>query len=403
MMDSADKLAGLRKSVTILGATGSVGASTIDLIDHARRTGEADIEVVGLTAHSNADALAEAAIRVGASHVAIADEAALPRLRDALGGHDITIHAGPAGLCALAEVPCDWVMAAIVGVAGLAPVLSAARRGADIAIANKECLVCAGELLIDAIARGGGRLLPTDSEHNAIFQVLERDNADQVVRLILTASGGPFRTHALADMAAITPEMAVAHPVWDMGAKISVDSATMMNKGLELIEAARLFPVHRNQIDIVVHPQSVVHSMVEYADGSVLAQMGTPDMRIPIASALAWPRRMSSPAPRLDLVQQGHLTFEAPDEQRFPALRLAREALETGHGATAVLNAANEVAVAAFLTGRLPFLGIARLVEEVLSRWNGAGGANALDLEEMLGCDAAGRRLADALIDDQAA
>ncbi|MBU0799063.1 MAG: 1-deoxy-D-xylulose-5-phosphate reductoisomerase, partial [Alphaproteobacteria bacterium] len=278
----------------------------------------------------------------------------------------------------------DWVMAAIVGAAGLAPTLAAIRRGGIVALANKECLVCAGDLVLAEIARSGATLLPVDSEHSAIFQVFDFDQPDAIERVILTASGGPFREASLEHMAAATPEQAVAHPNWDMGAKISVDSASMMNKGLELIEAHYLFNLPEDRIDVLVHPQSVIHSMVSYVDGSVLAQLGTPDMRTPIAYALGWPRRIMAPSPRLDLAALSQLTFEAPDIQRFPALRLARAALQTGGGAPTILNAANEIAVQSFLARRIGFLDIARLVEQTLQTVNGGlvdGLDDVLDLD----------------------
>jgi len=297
----------------------------------------------------------------------VANEQRYRALKDALAGTSIEAAAGPAAVIEAAARPAEWVMAAVVGFAGLESTLVAARRGAMVALANKEALVCAGRLLIDAIEESGGVLLPVDSEHNAIFQVLEPRHRHAIDRLILTASGGPFRNWALADMAEATPEQALAHPNWDMGAKISIDSATMMNKGLEFIEAHLLFGLPAEQIEIVVHPQSVIHSMVAYRDGSVLAQLGTPDMRVPISHALGWPSRIDSPAERLDFTTLAPLTFERPDSGRFPSLRLAREALALGGFAPTVLNAANEVAVAAFLARRIGFLDIARVVEDVLA------------------------------------
>jgi 1-deoxy-D-xylulose-5-phosphate reductoisomerase len=287
--------------------------------------------------------------------------------------------------------PADWVMAAIVGAAGLEPTLAAARRGATVAFANKECLVCAGPLMMDLVRDHGATLLPVDSEHSAIFQVFDFQRPEAVERLVLTASGGPFRTLDRAAMAVVTPEQAVAHPTWDMGAKISVDSATMMNKGLEIIEAHFLFGVPESRIDVLVHPQSVVHSMVEYVDGSVLAQLGTPDMRTPIAYALGWPARIRTPAQRLDLVRTGSLTFHAPDPERFPALRLARQALQSGGGAPTLLNAANEIAVDAFLNRRIGFLGIERVVETVLEALPHDRPCHIDDVREI---DAAARRVA---------
>jgi len=287
-------------------------------------------------------------------------------LKDGLEGTGIEVAAGHDALVEAASLPADWVGAGIVGAAGLEPTLAAIHRGAVVGLANKECLVCAGDLMVREIARCGATVVPVDSEHSAVFQVFDFDNADKVESIILTASGGPFRTLDRETMASMTPAQAVAHPNWDMGAKISVDSATMMNKGLEIIEAYHLFPVEKDQIEVVVHPQSVIHSMVAYVDGSVLAQMGTPDMRTPIAYALSWPRRMAAPAPKLKLTEIGDLTFEAPDPERFPALRLARDALTRGGTAPTILNAANEIAVQSFLNGRIRFLDIADVVEKTL-------------------------------------
>ena len=350
------------RTVTILGATGSVGTSTIDLI---RREPDA-FRVTALTANRNVVELARLARELRPAMAVVGDPACYTQLRDLLAGTGIEVAAGPAALVEAAARPSDWLMAAIVGAAGLPATLAAIRRGAVVAFANKECLVCAGELVMREVAASGATLLPVDSEHNAIFQCFEFDRPAGVERLILTASGGPFRSMPAAEMAQVTPEQAVAHPNWSMGAKISVDSATMMNKGLELIEAYHLFPVEEPQIEILVHPQSIVHSMVTYVDGSVLAQLGAPDMRTPIAYALGWPRRMATPVVRLDLARIGQLTFEAPDPERFPALSLARAALRAGGAAPTVLNAANEVAVAGFLDRRIPFLAIARIVERTL-------------------------------------
>jgi 1-deoxy-D-xylulose-5-phosphate reductoisomerase len=302
----------------------------------------------------------------------VADPARYLALKDALAGTSIVAAAGPEAVAEAASRPAEWVMAAVVGFAGLAPTLVAARRGAIVALANKEALVCAGRLLIEAVEESGGVLLPVDSEHNAIFQVFEPEQRQAIDRLILTASGGPFRSWSLADMAEATPEQALAHPNWDMGDKISIDSATLMNKGLELIEAHLLFRLPAEKIEIIVHPQSVIHSMVGYRDGSVLAQLGTQDMRVPISYALGWPARIDGPAARLDFANLSALTFEPPDSGRFPSLRLAREALATGGLASIVLNAANEEAVAAFLARRIGFLDIARIVEDVLVCWEGA-------------------------------
>ena len=350
------------RRVTILGSTGSVGCNTLDLIE---RRPEA-FAVEALTANGSAERLAEQARRVRAKLAVVADVSRYQDLKKALAGSGVEAAAGAQAVAEAAGRPAEWVMAAIVGAAGLAPTIAAVRRGAIVALANKETLVCAGSLMTAEVARHGATLLPVDSEHNAIFQVLDFEHLEAVDRIILTASGGPFRGLSRAAMAEVTPEQAVAHPNWDMGAKISVDSATMMNKGLELIEAHHLFGLAEARIEILVHPQSVVHSMVAYSDGSVLAQMGQPDMRTPIAYTLAWPDRMAAPVARLDLAEIGQLTFEAPDIERFPALRLARQALRAGGSAPTILNAANEVAVAAFLDGRLDFLGIADVVERTL-------------------------------------
>ncbi|MFC7537636.1 1-deoxy-D-xylulose-5-phosphate reductoisomerase [Sphingomonas sp. GCM10030256] len=369
----------MRRRVAILGATGSVGRSTLDLI-------EADpeaFEVAALTAARNVDQLAASARRTRAGLAVIADEALLPRLRDALSGSGIRAAAGAQGLHEAATGDADWVMAAIVGCAGLEPVVAAVEAGKTVALANKEALVTAGALMIDAATRSGATILPVDSEHNAIFQCLAGQDRDGVAKLFLTASGGPFRTRTTSEMATVTPEQAVDHPNWSMGAKISVDSATMMNKGLELIEAHHLFGLRSERIDILVHPQSVIHSMVEYVDGSVLAQLGSPDMRVPIAHTLAWPKRMKTEVERLDLLSIGNLSFEAPDEQRFPALRLARQALEHDSAAPVVLNAANEIAVAAFLGRRIHFSAIADLVADALNAMNAAPPNTIADVLEL--------------------
>lgn len=350
------------RHVTILGSTGSVGCNTVDLI-----TRNPDAYVVeALTARGNVERLIEQSLKLRPRLAVIADETHYAALKAGLAGTNVAVAAGQDALNEAAGLPADWVMSAIVGAAGLAPTLTAVKRGATVGLANKETLVCAGDIVLREVQRNGATLLPVDSEHSAIFQVFDFENAAAVDRIILTASGGPFLRHNLAAMANVTPAQAVAHPNWDMGAKISVDSATMMNKGLELIEAYYLFPVPEERIEIIVHPQSVVHSMVAYTDGSVLAQMGMPDMRTPISYALAWPRRAASPAARLDLAKVGALTFEAPDPVRFPALRLAREALQAGRGAPTVLNAANEVAVRGFLNGQIAFLDITRIVERTL-------------------------------------
>lgn len=351
-----------RRGVTILGSTGSIGRNTVELVE-----ARPDLyRVEALTAHSRVDILAEQARRLKPRLAVVADETAYGALKAALDGTGIAVAAGAGAVVEAAQLPAEWVMASIVGAAGLAPTLAAVRRGAVIGLANKECLVCAGALMTAEVVSCGATLLPVDSEHSAIFQVLDAAQPQAVEKIILTASGGPFRRRTLAEMEAMTPEQAVAHPNWSMGAKISVDSASMMNKGLELIEAHHLFAMPEDRIDIVVHPQSVIHSMVSYVDGSVLAQLGSPDMRTPIAYALGWPKRIHAPAPRLDLAAIGQLTFEVPDAERFPALRLARHALQTGGSAPTVLNAANEVAVQAFLSRRIGFLDIARVVEQTL-------------------------------------
>lgn len=378
------------RRVTILGSTGSVGQSTIDLI--ARDP--ASYRVEALVAHRSVELLAEQARRLRAKLAVVADPDRFRALKEALAGTSIEVAAGPEAVVEAASRPAEWVMAAVVGFAGLAPTLVAARRGAMVALANKEALVCAGRLLLDAIDQSGGVLLPVDSEHNAIFQVFEPSQRQAVDRLILTASGGPFRNWSLADMADVTPEQALAHPNWDMGDKISIDSATMMNKGLELIEANLLFGLPEGKVDIVVHPQSVIHSMVAYRDGSVLAQLGTADMRIPISHALGWPARIDGPAAKLDFMNIPALTFERPDSGRFPSLRLAREALVAGGYAPIVLNAANEAAVAAFLARRISFLDIARIVEDVMAGWSGLSDAvNAL--QQVQAADLEARRLAE--------
>jgi 1-deoxy-D-xylulose-5-phosphate reductoisomerase len=359
----------LPRRVSVLGSTGSVGVSTLDLFAQAR----AEVEIAALVAGRNADALADQALRWRPEIAVVHDEAALPRLRERLAGSGIETAAGEAAVVEAATREAQWVMSAIVGFAGLAPTLAAARTGAVIALANKESLICIGPELLRTAKRSGGAVIPVDSEHSAIFQVFEAENRAQVERLILTASGGPFRCWSRDQMAGATPEQALAHPNWNMGAKISVDSATMMNKGLEVIEAAYLFSMPAERVEVLIHPQSIVHSLVEYADGSTLAQLGPPDMRSPIACAFAWPDRLAWPAERLDLARIGQLTFETPDLARFPALGLAKAALVSGGQAPTVLNAADEVAVAAFLDRRIGFLDIPRVVEETLGRMTGQG------------------------------
>lgn len=370
------------KKVTVLGSTGSIGCSTLDLIARNRDR----FELVALTAHRNVAGLVEQARRLKPSLAVIADENLYVTLKSELAGSGIEVAAGAEAVVDAAKRPSDWVMAGIVGAAGLAPTLAAVRRGACVALANKECLVSAGSLFLAEVEKAGATLLPVDSEHNAIFQVLDQNRLDAVDRIILTASGGPFRTWTLKAMAQATPAQAVAHPRWEMGAKISVDSATLMNKGLELIEAHYLFPVGEGRLDVIIHPESIIHSMVGYVDGSVLAQLGSPDMRTPIAYTLAWPERMVTPATRLDLAQIAQLTFQSPDIERFPALGVARDALCAGSGAPTALNAANEVAVAAFLAGKIGFLDIVAVSQSVLEMGTGGGGTPA-DLEAVYEID----------------
>jgi 1-deoxy-D-xylulose-5-phosphate reductoisomerase len=383
----------LPRKVSVLGSTGSVGVSTLDLFEKAG----VQVEVTALAAGRNVEKLAEQALRWRPELAVIQDESKLPELRERLRGSGIATAAGASAVLEAASAEAQWVMSAIVGFAGLAPTLAAARTGAVIALANKESLICAGPALLRTAKLAGGAVIPVDSEHSAIFQVFAPANADQVSRLILTASGGPFRTWSREQMAVATPEQALAHPNWSMGAKISIDSATMMNKGLEVIEAAYLFAMDPGRVDVLIHPQSIVHSLVEYADGSTLAQLGPPDMRTPIACAFAWPDRLPWPAERLNLAKAGQLTFEAPDFERFPALRIAKDALAAGGAAPAVLNAADEVAVAAFLDRRIGFLDIARVVAETLERMDRTQTAAQSDdvLEAARAADATARRVAD--------
>ncbi len=352
------------RRITILGSTGSIGCSTVDLVGRQPEVFAVDT----LTAFSNVSLLAKQARELGAKLVVIGDENRFKELKDALSGSSVEVAAGRNALIEAAMRPSDFVMAAIVGAAGLEPTLAAVCRGATVGLANKECLVCAGDLMKAEMEKSGATLLPVDSEHSAIYQVFDFDRREAVESIILTASGGPFRTYTQAQMENVTPEQAVAHPNWDMGAKISVDSATMMNKGLEIIEAYHLFGIESEKIQILVHPQSVIHSCVTYVDGSVLSQMGVPDMRTPIAYSLAWPLRMATPVERLDLASIAKLTFEAPDFKRFPSLSMAYQALKSGGSAPTILNAANEVAVAAFLDGKIGFLDIVRVVEKALER-----------------------------------
>jgi 1-deoxy-D-xylulose-5-phosphate reductoisomerase len=383
----------MTKRISILGATGSIGRSTLDLVERSPDR----FEVVALTAGKNVKALADAAQRTGAKLAVIADAALLQDLREALDGSGCRAAAGAEGLVEAASGDADFIMAGIVGCAGLVPTMAAIEAGKVVALANKEALVTAGSLMTEAASRSGATLLPVDSEHNAIFQCLAGNRLADVSRLVLTASGGPFLGFSIDEMRIATPEQAVAHPRWSMGAKISVDSATLMNKGLELIEAHHLFGLPSERMDVVVHPQSVVHSLVEFVDGSLLAQLGSADMRIPIAYTLAWPERMQTPAERLSLPEMGRLDFEQPDLARFPSLRLAREALEAGGGEAIVLNATNEVAVEAFLRGAIGFCDIARLVEESLRNTNVPAPAS---IEEVVAIDRETRERASLMVSE---
>ena len=381
------------KTVNILGATGSVGTSTLDLVERAHEA----FRVRALTANCDVERLAAAAVRTNAELAVVADESCLDALRDALGGSGIATAGGAQAVCDAAANGADWTMGAIVGCAGLRPTLAAIEQGGTVVLANKEPLVSAGAIITAAAARHGATLLPADSEHNAIFQCLDPAQVARVRRIILTASGGPFRDWSLDAMAAVTPAQAVAHPNWSMGAKISVDSATMMNKGLELIEAAALFPIDADRIEIVIHRQSVIHSLVDYVDGSMLAQLGPSDMRVPIAHCLAWPERMATPMAPLDLVSIGRLDFEAPDNTRFRSLALARAAVNAGGARPAILNAANEIAVAAFLKGAIGFLEIAAIVDDTLQRYDPAAPET---LDAVLHVDTEARRLAGERVKD---
>jgi 1-deoxy-D-xylulose-5-phosphate reductoisomerase len=383
------------RTVTLLGATGSIGSSTVDLL----RRDPARYEVEAVTAHRDAGALSRLARELGARFAVVADEKAYNELKSELSGSGIEAAAGAAAVIEAALRPADWVMAAITGAASLAPTLAAAERGATVALANKECLVCAGALFMRRAAAKGATVLPVDSEHNAIFQALGAGRREDVRRIILTASGGPFRTLPLEAIRKVTVEQALKHPTWSMGPKVTIDSATLMNKGLELIEAYHLFALTPDELDVVVHPQSIVHGLVEFRDGSVIAQLGSPDMRIPISHCLAWPVRMGTPAPQLDLARVSTLTFEEPDLVRFPALAIARRALAAGGGAPTVLNAANEVAVREFVDRRLGFAGIAALVEATLDAAERRGEtAEPQSVEEALAIDHNARRLAAGLL-----
>jgi len=375
------------RSVSVLGSTGSVGTQTVELL-----AGQPQLfRVCALVAGRNAGLLAEQAIALNAERAVISDATRYQELRDALAGTGVVAAAGPDAVVEAASMAADWTMAAITGAVGLAPTLAAIRGGKVVALANKEALVCAGDVMLRAVKAAGATLLPVDSEHNAIFQARADGNHGAVEKIVLTASGGPFRTSSMEDMAKATPEAALKHPIWSMGAKISIDSATLMNKGLEVIEAARLFDLPEERIGVLVHPQSVIHGLVYYHDGSVLAQLGSPDMRIPIAHTLAWPGRLATASPRLDLAALARLEFAEPDLERFPALGLARDALRAGGGAPTILSAANEIAVEAFLQRKIGFLDIARTVERVL---HVMGAPSAESLDDVIALDAAARRIA---------
>jgi len=388
------------RAITVLGATGSIGDSTMDLL----RLAPERYRVEALTAHSNVAGLAKLAREFNARFAAIADPARLGELKEALSGTGIACGAGESAIIEAAARPADWLMAAVSGAAGLKPALAAVDRGTTVALANKECLVCAGDFFMQRAVAAGARILPADSEHNALFQALSSGNRAELTRVIITASGGPFRTWAAADIEQATLEQALKHPNWSMGQKITIDSASMMNKGLEVIEAAYLFALTPDQIDVLVHPQSIVHGLVEFSDRSVVAQLGSPDMRIPIAHCLGWPDRIAGPSARLDLAKIGQLTFEAPDFTRFPGLRLAFEALRTGQGATTVFNAANEIAVAAFIGHKIRFGAIARLVEATLEQWiRGGNLAPLTSADDAIAVDYNARNLAASLLPQIAA
>jgi 1-deoxy-D-xylulose-5-phosphate reductoisomerase len=394
------ELAPVPRAVSLLGATGSIGSSTIDLL----RQDPARYRVEAVTAHRNAAALARLARELGARFAAVADADAYGELKAELSGSGIEAGAGPDAIVEAAERPADWVMAAITGATSLKPTLAAAERGATVALANKECLVCAGALFMRRAAAAGAEVLPVDSEHNAIFQALGAGRREDVRRIMLTASGGPFRTWPLEAMRKVTVEQALKHPTWSMGPKVTIDSATLMNKGLELIEAHHLFALGPEALDVVVHPQSVVHGLVEFRDGSVVAQLGSPDMRIPIAHCLAWPVRMGTPAPRLDLARVATLTFEEPDLSRFPALALARRALAEGGAFPTILNAANEIAVREFVARKLGFGGIPALVEATLDTAAKNGMVSEpQSIEDALDIDHNARRIAAHLLPEIAA
>ena len=387
--------AGAVRSVTVLGATGSIGNSTMDLLRASRDR----YRVEALTANGNVQALAKLAREFGARFVAVADASKLSELKEALAGTTTECGAGESAVIEAAAGPADWVMAAVSGAAGLKPALAAVDRGATVALANKECLVCAGDFFMQRAAKANACILPADSEHNALFQALSSGNREELVRVIITASGGPFRTWKSADIEQATLAQALKHPNWSMGQKITIDSASMMNKGLEVIEASYLFALAPEEIDVLVHPQSIIHGMVEFSDRSVVAQLGAPDMRTPIAHCLGWPDRIIGPAEKLDLAKIGQLTFEAPDFERFPGLRLAYESLRTGRGATTVYNAANEIAVAAFIAGKIRFGAIARLVEATLENWIKSGNLALLgSADDAIAVDQKARSVAATLL-----
>ena len=389
------------RSITVLGATGSIGDSTMDLI----RASPERYKVEALTANSNVEGIVKLAKEFGARFVAVADESKGEELRAALAGTGIETGAGESAVTEAAARTADWVMAAVSGAAGLKPALAAVDRGATVALANKECLVCAGDFFMDRAAKAGATILPADSEHNALFQALASGSRDELTRVIITASGGPFRTWKAEDIEQATLAQALKHPNWSMGQKITIDSASMMNKGLEVIEASYLFALAPDEIDVLVHPQSIIHGMVEFTDFSVVAQLGTPDMRTPIAHCLGWPNRISKGrAAPLDLARIGSLTFEAPDYARFPGLKLAYDALRTGSGATTVYNAANEIAVAAFIAGKIRFGAIARLVEATMNEWVRAGNLAPLSsADDAISVDHKARKLAASLLPEIAA
>jgi 1-deoxy-D-xylulose-5-phosphate reductoisomerase len=390
---------GVRR-VSVLGATGSIGDSTMDLLRASRDR----YQVEALTANTNVQGLATLAREFGARFAAVADASLLGDLRDALAGSGIACGAGESAIIEAAERPADWVMAAVSGAAGLKPALAAVDRGATIALANKECLVCAGDFFMQRALKAGACILPADSEHNALFQALGSGNREELTRVIITASGGPFRTWAAADIEQATLAQALKHPNWSMGQKITIDSASMMNKGLEVIEASYLFALAPDEIDVLVHPQSIIHGMVEFSDRSVVAQLGAPDMRTPIAHCLGWPERIVGPAAPLDLARIGQLTFEAPDFERFPGLRLAYHALRTGNGGTTVYNAANEVAVAAFIDHKIRFGAIARLVEATMEQWIRSGNQAPLSsADDAISVDHNARNMAATLLPQIAA